>query len=120
MNNKLFELKQKITEAKEYYYNSGTSPYTDAEYDRMVSQAEKLGYIETVGSKPVKNIPIIKHEHPMLSLDKVHTAEEVRPILMVFSQDWKLAAMDQKVMTLCFMQIPSKIFQRLLIKMGDM
>ena len=81
MNNKLEDLKQKIAAAKEAYYSSGTSPYSDYEYDLMVSQAEKLGYIETVGSAPVKEIPTITHEHPMLSLDKVHTVEELKDFI---------------------------------------
>lgn len=70
--NTLQELINQIKYAKEQYYTTGRSPLTDLEYDRLVSQAEKLGYIETVGSKPVKEIPEIKHEHLMLSLDKCH------------------------------------------------
>ena len=81
MNNKIYNLKQKIAAAKEAYYGSGTSPYSDYEYDLMVSQAEKLGYIETVGSAPVKEIPTITHEHLMLSLDKVHTVEELKDFI---------------------------------------
>lgn len=77
MNNELENLKQQIEQAKNDYYQTGTSPLTDLEYDRLVEKAEKLGYIDTVGSKPVKNIPVIQHEHPMLSLDKVHSSEEV-------------------------------------------
>lgn len=77
MNNILNELKQKIAAAKEAYYTTGTPLMSDRDYDLLVSQAEKLGYIETVGAAPTKNIPVIKHEHPMLSLDKVHTAKEV-------------------------------------------
>ena len=77
MNNKLYELEQKIAAAKEAYYTTGTPLMSDRDYDILVSQAEKLGYIETVGAAPAKNIPVIKHEHPMLSLDKVHTAKEV-------------------------------------------
>ena len=66
-----------IQKAKEDYYSTGKSALSDYEYDRLVEQAEKLGYIETVGSAPVKDIKTIEHEHPMLSLDKCHTPEEV-------------------------------------------
>ena len=71
------ELTNKINKAKEDYYQTGRSELTDTEYDRLVSQAEKLGYIESVGAAPVKEIPTIRHEHPMLSLDKVHTQKEI-------------------------------------------
>lgn len=71
------ELINKINAAKTAYYQNGRSELSDAEYDRLVAQAEKLGYIETVGAKPVDNIEKISHEHPMLSLDKCHTVDEV-------------------------------------------
>lgn len=74
---KLDELKSRINEAKEAYYNSGNAIMSDEEYDMLVSQAEKLGYVETVGSKPAGELPKITHSHLMLSLDKVHTVEEV-------------------------------------------
>ena len=50
----------KIQKAKDDYYNYGTSQLTDQEYDRLVAQAEKLGYIETVGAAPVDSIKKIK------------------------------------------------------------
>lgn len=71
------EMISKIQRAKIDYYQNGRSELTDAEYDRLVSQAERLGYIETVGAAPVDAIDKIKHEHPMLSLDKCHTNQEV-------------------------------------------
>lgn len=72
----LDRLKEQIVAAKEAYYTTGKTIMSDAEYDALVARAEKLGYIETVGSKPVGELPEINHEHPMLSLDKVHTPEE--------------------------------------------
>ena len=66
-----------IKSAKEEYYNTGRSHLTDIEYDRLVEKAEKLGYIESVGAKPVDNIDKIEHDHPMLSLNKVHSAAEI-------------------------------------------
>lgn len=83
------ELISKITQAKTAYYQTGRSELSDEEYDRLVSQAEKLGYIETVGAAPVDNIEKITHEHPMLSLDKCHTAAEVKK----FATDKKVVAM---------------------------
>ena len=74
---KLDELEQLIKEAKDAYYGSGKTIMSDSQYDMLVYQAEKLGYIETVGAEPVSELPKIKHEHLMLSLDKIHTQEEV-------------------------------------------
>ena len=72
------ELVKEIKEAKQAYYQTGTSSLTDVQYDELVKKAEKLGYIDTVGSAPVGSIKTIEHEHPMLSLDKVHTANEIK------------------------------------------
>jgi len=72
------EMIETIKPAKLDYYQTGRSKLSDAEYDKLVSQAEKLGYIETVGAAPVDHIDKIKHEHPMLSLNKCHTVDDVK------------------------------------------
>lgn len=72
------ELVDIINKAKKDYYQNGRSSLTDEEYDRFLSAAERLGYIETVGSAPVDNIEKIIHEHPMLSLDKCHTIMDIK------------------------------------------
>lgn len=87
------DLIKTIQKAKTDYYQTGRSDLSDAEYDKLVTQAEQLGYIETVGSAPVDHIEKITHEHPMLSLDKCHTIEEIskftdgRPSVMMFKAD---------------------------------
>ena len=73
--NELIKLLQTASDA---YYNSGRTIMSDSEYDRLVERAKDLGYIESVGSEPVSKLLKIKHEHPMLSLDKVHTIEEIQ------------------------------------------
>lgn len=75
------EIIAKINKAKEDYYQTGRSDLTDEEYDKLVAQAEKLGYIETVGAAAVDSIDKIKHEHPMLSLNKCHTAQEIEKFI---------------------------------------
>ena len=75
------EIVKTIKKAKTDYYQTGRSELTDAEYDRLVSAAEKLGYIETVGAAPVDDIKKITHEHPMLSLDKCHTVAEIKKFI---------------------------------------
>ena len=90
---KLEELTKQIEECKEAYYNGGNSPLSDEAYDRLVSKATALGYIDYVGSKPAKQIPTIKHDHLMLSLDKVHSVGEVKkfvgdkPVLYMYKAD---------------------------------
>lgn len=74
---RLDELVKKIKEAKDAYYQTGRSPYSDSEYDAMVEEAASLGYIDYVGAGPVDDIEKITHEHPMLSLDKAHTENEI-------------------------------------------
>ena len=89
----LNELTEKIKKAKLDYYQTGRSELTDAEYDRLVEQAEKLGYVETVGVAPVDYIEKIRHEHPMLSLDKCHSVAEIKkfvgnkPVLAMYKAD---------------------------------
>lgn len=75
------EMVEKIKLAKKSYYGDGKVIMTDAEYDRLVEQAERLGYIETVGSAPVDSIAKITHEHPMLSLDKCHSIAEIKDFI---------------------------------------
>ena len=75
------ELIQEIKKAKIAYYQLGKSWLTDEEYDRLVTQAERLGYVETVGAAPVDSIPRIQHQHPMLSLGKVHSEFEVKKFI---------------------------------------
>ena len=72
------EMIDKINKAKADYYQTGRSELSDAEYDRLVAQAEKLGYIETVGAAPVDSIEKIRHEHPMLSLNKCHSVQGIK------------------------------------------
>lgn len=76
------DLVGKINKAKEDYYQNGRSMLTDQEYDALLAEAEKMGYEETIGAAPVDSIEKIKHEHPMLSLDKIHSKFEVKKFIM--------------------------------------
>lgn len=80
-----------IADAKIKYYQTGRSNLTDKEYDDLVEYATKLGYVETVGAAPVDSISKIEHEHPMLSLDKCHTIEEVKK----FADTHKVIGMEK-------------------------
>ena len=72
---------KQIEKAKADYYQTGRSALTDAEYDRLVDTASRMGYKETVGAAPVDSIKKITHEHPMLSLNKCHTINEIQAFI---------------------------------------
>ena len=69
------------------YYNTGESTMTDYEYDLLIEKLKnlekELEIIEndsptiTVGAKAHNGLAKILHEHPMLSLDKCHSVEEI-------------------------------------------
>ena len=102
---KLYDMKNlisKLNHASNMYYNH-TPVITDQEYDLLLKQLQDL---ETemnvilsnsptinVGAKAVDNINTVYHEFPMLSLDKVHTVEEIlnfskgKPIMISIKLD---------------------------------
>ena len=70
------QLKQKIIEAKNAYYNTESPIMSDFEYDKLV---EEYGGEISVGAPildSIKKVHII--DRPMLSLDKVHSIEEIK------------------------------------------
>lgn len=78
---------EELNNASDAYYNGGHTIMTDAEWDRKY---ETLKEMETetgivfanspthrVGYEIRKNVKKVRHNHPMLSLDKAHTIEEL-------------------------------------------
>lgn len=77
-----------LNDASDAYYNGlRESPLTDAEFDARMVELKKLeettGVVlansptHSVGATVVDSIFKVEHGHPMLSLDKCHSAEEL-------------------------------------------
>lgn len=76
-----------LNQASDAYYNSGNTIMTDAEWDRKYETLKELeaetGIVfsdsptHRVGYEIRDNVKKVQHNHPMLSLDKAHTVEEL-------------------------------------------
>lgn len=87
-SNVMKELINELNKASELYYNGGESPLTDEEFDiklnelKKLEQESKIIYSNSptikVGSPVLSELKKVKISgKPMLSLDKVHSAEEI-------------------------------------------
>lgn len=85
---KMKGLIKRLNEASDAYYNTGDTIMTDKEFDMLLAELKKLedesGVIlsnsptQNVGAPVLTKLNKITHEYkPMLSLEKVHSAEEV-------------------------------------------
>lgn len=83
----IIDLVTKLNEASDKYYNTGNTIMSDAEYDKQLDELKRLenetGIImansptRNVGAPVVDKIDEVKHNHLMLSLDKVHSTDEI-------------------------------------------
>lgn len=95
------ELNAQLLRHKELYYN-GEAEISDAEYDALEHELEQLkaahpelvpeladaapDATELVGAAPAASgFPNVRHERPMLSLDKVHTPKDLDRFLERFA-----------------------------------
>lgn len=93
------ELTNILNEASYDYYNFGTSDLSDEEFDYKLEQLKNFeietGFkmsnspVDKVGYTVVTGQNKVKHDIPMLSLEKVHSAKEV----VDFAENEKLIAM---------------------------
>lgn len=87
-----------LNEASDRYYNSGNPIMTDEQFDARLNDLKQLeeetGFIfansptQNVGAKVLTELKEVVHSHPMLSLDKCHTIEE----LIKFANNKELVA----------------------------
>ena len=85
--NRIKELVELLNKASEAYYNSGNTIMSDEEFDIKLEELKALeseiGLIlsnsptHNVGAKILSKQDKVIHEVPMLSLDKLHTVEEL-------------------------------------------
>ena len=87
-----------LNSASEAYYNTGNPIMSDAEFDMRLEDLKQFeqetGFIlansptQNVGAKVLTELREVTHNHPMLSLEKCHTIEE----LIKFANNKKLVA----------------------------
>lgn len=75
------ELVSNLREYSNLYYNKGTSPISDEEFDAMVNTLRKLDpdneFLKEVGAPPPDNANKVHREIPMFTLRKFYKNEEV-------------------------------------------
>lgn len=82
------ELIHDLNRASDSYYGSGTTLMSDAEFDSKLLELKQLeeeantvfpnSPVNRVGGAVLKSLIKVKHEIPMLSLDKCHSVEEIK------------------------------------------
>lgn len=85
------ELTKKLNDYRDSYYNKSVSVITDYEYDKLFDELQQLevetGFImtnsptQTVGYEVKSELKKVQHNHPMLSLDKTKSIEDIQQFL---------------------------------------
>lgn len=76
-----------LNNARDQYYNNSNSPMSDYEYDNLYDELEQLEHetniiygnspTQTVGYEVKSKLEKIAHSHPMLSLDKTKSVDDL-------------------------------------------
>ena len=85
--NRIKELVEQLNHYRNEYYNNQNSEISDFEYDQLYDELAELeketGFVmsvsptQTVGYEVKSELTKVKHNHPMLSLDKTKDVDEV-------------------------------------------
>lgn len=108
----IYELTSKLNEYRDAYYNRNESIVTDYEYDVMLDRLKKLEQktgiryanspTQTVGYQSVSQLQKVKHNHPLLSLDKTTDIDEfvnyfgVEPYMLMAKLDGLTCSLTYK------------------------
>ena len=97
--NRIKELTDLINKYRDAYYNDNESLVSDEEYDKLYDELDELTKtyqddlgnsvefiaareaIDKVGYEIVTELPTVKHNHPMLSLDKTKSIEDLEKFI---------------------------------------
>ncbi len=81
------ELVKQLNEYRDVYYNEARSDVSDAEYDRLFDELSELenetgdvytnSPTQTVGYEVKSELEKVEHSHPMLSLDKTKSVDDL-------------------------------------------
>lgn len=84
---RLKELTSQLNQYRDSYYNNSVSPVSDKKYDDLFDELQKLeeetGVVmsnsptKTVGYEVKSKLEKVKHSHPMLSLDKTKSTDDL-------------------------------------------
>ena len=84
---KIKELVEQLNRASDVYYNTEYIIMEDKEFDKLLDELKNLedetnfrlanSPTQNVGAKVLTELNEVEHNHPMLSLDKCHSVEEV-------------------------------------------
>lgn len=82
------ELTQQLNQYRDSYYNNSVSEISDQKYDNLFDELKKLeeetniimanSPTHTVGYEVKSKLEKVKHSHPMLSLDKTKSVEDLK------------------------------------------
>ena len=88
IKNEIVQLRDEIRRHEELYYVNDSPEISDAEYDALLSNLQKLesqhpelitpdSPTQRVGGRPAEGFPEVVHRRPMLSLDNSYNIEEL-------------------------------------------
>jgi DNA ligase (NAD+) len=110
------DLVTRLNKASYEYYNTGHPIMDDAEFDRLLDKLQRLEAESGVvlkdsptinaGSKVAKEQKKITHEHQMLSLDKIHSVDEIQKFL---NKEWGIASIKLDGLTVSATYIKGKL-----------
>lgn len=110
------DLVNRLNKASYEYYNTGHPIMDDAEFDYLLDELQRLEAESGIvlkdsptinaGSKVAKEQKKITHEHQMLSLDKIHSVDEIQKFL---NKEWGIASIKLDGLTVSATYIKGKL-----------